>query len=142
VGKRSLCWCPRCGANVVDVDGYCMLGHRLVGDSPDPTEVAPEDPMRISPGTSSAQEPGAQKKPRGPSRALSRGERVTASPGAGSHDELAPVWTQLEDITEAQHDDPIFAFAPAPRIDWGPEGRAGYLKSDLGLLRRLKPQTR
>jgi hypothetical protein len=47
VTKELLCWCPRCGANVIDVDGYWMLGHRLSGDCMEPPDATGE--ARIPP---------------------------------------------------------------------------------------------
>ncbi len=103
-----------------------MLGHRLTGDSPDPAAPDPREPERFAFAP--------------PDQVMTT--HVVTALDSHSDDPTGPVWTQLEDITETQQDDPIFAFAPAPRIDWGPKGRTGFATRDRGLLKRLRPQTR
>lgn len=111
----TFCWCPVCESEVVDSGGYCMLGHRLLGDDPSyrgdsPTAApagAPPPPVRIGPPT-----PPPPRRPEVPIDRVAAGFSV-----------LAParlVFKALESSSELDRGDPITAFAPAPIMDWGP----------------------
>jgi hypothetical protein len=110
--------CPRCGTEVEDAGGYCLLGH----------------PLRLSAPVDSLKELRAEV-----DRALAdvKAEAVemlqTVSVGAaagpppppptGPHPgTFSPLQREADEST-----DPLEDFAPPPRMDWGPE---------RGLLRR------
>jgi hypothetical protein len=112
-------FCPLCATEVQDVGGYCRLGHRLRLDPPQASlgelrdeverafgeaEVVRQDALvgattgrgRVAPPSS------GQAPPRAPR---------PATPGAGPRPRHASPAAA----------DPITAFAPPPRMDWGPE---------------------
>ena len=49
------------------------------------------------------------------------------------------IWQLLEAGAELRAQDPIAAFAPAPRMDWGPS-RIGFLRDRLS-FRSLRPRS-
>jgi hypothetical protein len=95
-------FCPRCSSTVENKDGYCLLGHPLRTAS----GVAGESPLAdLRREVNDAFEDGSP----GLERALTPAVAAEISepqPGRPSR-YLSP-------------DDPISAFAPAPRMDWGP----------------------
>jgi hypothetical protein len=133
-------YCQNCAADVYDVGGMCARGHRLPPSSigelraeidrtfehamaevaallaeptrpPAPPRMAPPPPPPPSVITSP------------PAPAQSPPGQVPPPPA-----HKTSVWSQLETETRVDADgsDPIAAFAPSPRMDWGPE-RASLL---------------
>ncbi len=126
----QLRFCPRCRADVEDVGGFCLLGHRL----PEAVVSDPVDDLRVEVDL-----------------ALSKVERdvaaaLDAQDGSSASAEVpaeVPVWQQLKDDDEevaedmratsrkiydelsdnepVSRTDPIIAFSPSPRAEWGPE---------------------
>jgi hypothetical protein len=102
--------CPRCGTEVEDVGGYCLLGH----------------PLRLSAPVDSLKELRAEV-----DRAMidvkSQVEMLQTVPvGVGEGPPPPPSTTRpgLFATLEAEPTsgtDPLEDFAPAPRMDWGPE---------------------
>jgi hypothetical protein len=107
-------FCPLCATEVQDVGGYCRLGHRLSLDPPQASLGELRDEVdrafgeaelvaarasaggassRTGPAPSSSQPP-----PRPAPESRPKARRGVSAPG-----------------------DPITAFAPPPRMDWGPE---------------------
>lgn len=119
-------FCSRCGTDVEDVGGFCLLGHRLaveaaissLGDLRVEVDKAFEEArMQVANALATASgHPSAPPPPPPP-------------PGhvAGPIEEATrpSVWSALEDCHEAPGD-PIVAFAPAPRMDWGPQRKARW----------------
>jgi len=107
-------FCPRCNAEVEDVGGFCLLGH----------------PLRVSAPVSSLSELRAEVD-------LAFEEaRVQVAPVLGEAPPPPPPPSHMHramklvaDEPAAEGPDPIVDFAPAPRMDWGPEKQ--------GLLKRL-----
>ena len=118
-------FCEKCAAEVEDVGGFCLLGHPLRLDPaiPSVSHVRNEvdrvlDEVRLE-GSPAAPEGPAQPPP----------------PPAGG--EARPsLWASLDDERSTRSADPIEAFAPPPRMDWGPEERASLLQR--GLRRRQR----
>ncbi len=122
-------FCPRCNADVEDAGGFCLLGHRLSLDAP----VAPMSALRAevdrafadarfeveSVLTATAPPPPVPVATAPPPPRPSRPD--TAS---------QVLFTPPNQFAAVTQDDPITAFAPAPRMDWGPERRRFLSKRD------------
>lgn len=101
-------FCPQCRAEVEDAGGFCLLGHPLRGTAP----VASLSQLRAE-----------------VDRAFEEA-RVQVAVALGEPPPPPPPVTHLDlEIAESAGavGDPIVDFAPAPRMDWGPE-RQGLLK--------------
>ena len=116
----DLRYCDRCGAEVQDTGGFCLLGH----------------PLRLDPVIASVSEwrreldrafDEARPEPNGPEPVA---EAVDHGPAGRS------LWAVLGKPEGAVANDPISAFAPAGRMDWGPEERSSFLARSL---RRRRP---
>jgi hypothetical protein len=109
-------FCQRCGSDVADTGGFCLLGHRL---SALPTGAPPPPPPPVMSdlhdeveqafGAARAQVAAAST-PEAPARARSR---YVSS--------VEATWAELEAAPAPAPDDPINTFAPPPRMDWGPQ---------------------
>lgn len=111
----SRAFCNRCGAEVDDVGGFCLLGHRLSALAPPPPPPPPpatSDVARIE-GSVTPAAPAPEAAEAAPSRYASSIERT---------------WAELESAPAPAPDDPINTFAPPPRMDWGPQRSAFRLK--------------
>jgi hypothetical protein len=104
-------FCPQCQAEVEDAGGFCLLGHRFSAAAPaaslrdlrDEVDRAFEE-ARVQ--VAHALDPAGTPPP--PPAVVSSVSLVIEQGGASGND-------------------PIVEFAPAPRMDWGPE-RQGLLK--------------
>lgn len=128
----TLRFCPRCRTDVEDAGGFCLLGHRF--------PVAEGDPV----ADLRAEVDSAFEKVRFDLEgALSRvDQRVPASVAAAPSAPLPvyeqlrdddselvaeiksarhDVWSELRDDKPISRDDPIVAFSPSPRAEWGPD---------------------
>jgi len=105
-------FCPRCNASVEDVGGFCLLGHRL-------SEASSRGTLsELRAEVDQAFEEARVKV------AVTLGE-VVGPPPPPPVMATTPVFVYEE--PQAAGSDPITEFAPAPRMDWGPE-RSGLLK--------------
>jgi hypothetical protein len=52
------------------------------------------------------------------------------------------IWRELEDLEAGLLDDPIAAFAPSPRMDWGPDELLPLPRGLRSLLRKGGAQRR
>lgn len=126
----TLRYCATCATEVEEREGHCLLGH----------------PLRLQPLTSSltdlrAEVDKAFEQAREQiSTAL---EAAPATPSAGPPPPPPPhrrssifetAWEQLEEDEQLQND-PISAFAPAPRMDWGPRRDEREKKGRFGRSR-------
>ena len=114
-------FCSQCRAEVEDVGGYCLLGHPLAKAAPDngslsslraEVDRAFED-ARIQVASFVGEASNAPPPPPPPQGA----------PAAPTH----TTYPTIEETVVGP--DPIADFAPAPRMDWGPERKS--------LLKRL-----
>ncbi len=134
----TLRFCPTCRSEVEDVGGFCLLGHRLALAAPtaplaelraDVDRAFEEAQARVSEvlatvpaGGSAAPVPP----PRPPAVASIATKTVAAPPSAEATPPPVPppsapaAYSALSSDAVVQGD-PIAAFAPAPRMDWGPE---------------------
>ena len=120
-------FCEKCSAEVEDVGGFCLLGHPLKLDPLIPSvahvrhevdrvlEEVRDERYRQDEGNGSGGETHAQPPPP-PDGRLARGFSLWESFG--------------KDFGE-RSDDPIEAFAPPPRMDWGPSDRSSLLQRAL-----------
>ena len=121
-------FCPTCHAEVEDTGGFCLLGHSLRVAAPDShdslsalraeVDQAFED-ARVAVGhaLSEVEAPMAP-----PAHAPSAPAFEAAAPPPPP-----PAMFHVEEGYSGEGSDPIADFAPAPRMDWGPE-RQGFLK--------------
>jgi hypothetical protein len=100
-------YCTTCAAEVEDAGGFCMLGHRL----------APATPSFDGYGTDSDDAGSTHRStPTGPVPS-----RPTPPPPPPVAQFSEPsVWDEIEGEPMGDND-PITSFAPAPRMDWGPD---------------------
>lgn len=123
-------FCPRCRADVDNVEGFCLLGHRL----PDLPADDPIAQLRDAVDAAFTQVEVDLKS----LSANVEGSAPEASPDVFSSlaptttdDDLAErmveakrsVWAELTRDQDLALNDPIVGFAPSPRMDWGPERR-------------------
>ena len=139
-------FCPTCGAEVTDAGGYCLLGHSLRLQPP--VESLAELRSEVDRAFEAARRQLAQVIAEGPGApagehaqappATNGGQPVVGSPAVGAPVRRVPppppppparrdVFSRLEDESPASTSDPITAFAPPARMDWGPE-RSGLRK--------------
>jgi hypothetical protein len=103
-------YCHICKAEVVDFGGTCKQGHAF---APSPSKPTPPPPP-----------PRQVQTPPPPPPPPVRAEPST-------------VWKVLEQ-GGFQSNDPIAAFAPPPRMSWGPENEAPIVRSVRSLIDRTK----
>ncbi|HEX2050971.1 MAG TPA: hypothetical protein VHJ34_10135 [Actinomycetota bacterium] len=160
-------YCPACRQDVTDVGGYCLLGHDLrlasavprverlrteVDDAFDDARVEIErafEDVRAHVAVDAAVvvapagPPPPPPPPPAPVHAPPAPPHAVVPPPADASDgfvaRAATVWRSLEHDEAALAGDPIEAFAPPPRMDWGPERPALLSRSGrrarLGLRR-------
>lgn len=161
----ALRFCHRCASEVEDAGGFCLLGHPLRLEPPIPSvshirdevdrafvearieaaEPAPTEPEPQQLCGAPGQEPQPEPVPAPVSRAepppaLESDPLDTATPPPpplGTR-RRPTVWESLDEDEAPDASDPIAAFAPAGRMDWGPD-RNGVLP--LVLRRREDPAT-
>jgi hypothetical protein len=140
----SFRYCKVCAAEVDDVEGYCLLGHPLRLEPAIPSVAEMRDEVSRALGEA-RRDVAAESEPGGDAvttveRAslddLSDAAEMTWSPPPPVEDASRTVWGPLTEDLPAEGD-PITAFAPASRMDWGPE-RTG-IKSRNPLRRRARP---
>jgi hypothetical protein len=142
-------YCPRCDTDVEDVGGFCLVGHRL-SQAPITASISPLSDLRaevdkafeearlqvaaaLAPlaglgGT--GQTPTRSSAPPPPPPALEAEEEIAVP--TRSYDGLF----ETMESKEPTGVDPINAFAPAPRMDWGPE----HSSKLNGIVKRSHPE--
>lgn len=121
-------YCPRCRAEVEDAGGYCLLGHPLRLEAPVESlsalraevDRAFED-ARIE--VSAAVAATALPTPAEAATPMATPAAPSPPPAPARPDPFAA----LRGENCASGPDPMAQFAPAPRMDWGPE-RHGLLR--------------
>lgn len=128
-------YCPKCGTDVEDVGGFCLLGHSLklasvtdsVGDLRAEVdrvfeEVREQVHAKIATVTGEMPAVVAPPPPPPPEQPTVVVEAVEEA----TQTDLDPLWANFDDELAPNGHDPIAAFAPSPRMDWGPErGKRG-----------------
>ena len=138
-------FCTRCRADVEDVGGFCLLGHRFpvtAADDPLADLRAEVDQafQKVQAEVATALDPV-----RTSTADLFRSDLPGPEPIA--EDEMLEemqvtskaLWAPLEEDAPVSRNDPIVAFAPSPRMDWGPEGSKLKRKSGRSGVRRSRP---
>jgi hypothetical protein len=132
-------FCPSCHTEVEARDGHCLLGH----------------PLRLEAPVSSISELRAEvDKAFEDARAEIAAVLVTEVPGHAVLTGVAPgsmpppppppasrfesVWRELEAAEPERPSDPITAFAPPPRMDWGPRKSDSRLRMPFTRTRATK----
>ena len=144
-------FCPGCTEEVEDTGGFCLLGHRLALEAPTASlqelreeidrsfegsgmEVSVAEGKSLSveaEGSLGTLEPAAVMAPPRPPVVSEPGREGTARPTRlrrvpppppppRKPSPRAAVYRELESDVEIEAD-PIAAFAPPPRMDWGPD---------------------
>ena len=123
----ELRFCPRCRADVEDAGGFCLLGHRF--------PVADADPIadlraQVDNAFSKVQlevaavfetEPASDVPTPAPSSLY---EELAEDDGEVAEEMRVTsrkVYEELAFDAPVSRTDPIIAFSPSPRADWGPE---------------------
>ena len=124
-------YCPSCGTDVEDAGGFCLLGHPLrlqaMTDAETLTDLRTEVHKAFEDAKVQVEEALGQininvpPPPPGPRSTVAPATdaRELDQPGTPvrTYDDL---WRTLEEDA-AKGEDPITAFAPPPRMDWGPQ---------------------
>ncbi|MDQ3955842.1 MAG: hypothetical protein M3285_09865 [Actinomycetota bacterium] len=132
-------FCQKCENEVEDTGGFCLLGHRLTLDAPTASldelraevdrsfeEARLEIEALVSSGSGGSPSPTPIAAPVGPASpstvpvAPVRRMPPPPPPPPARKASYGQVWKELEKDIDLTND-PINAFAPAPRLDWGPE---------------------
>jgi glucan phosphorylase len=156
----TLRYCSSCAAEVEERDGYCLLGHpvRLTAPTDSLSELRAEvdrafEKARVE--ITTALEDATGEIPlvqAGLAEALNglAEEHSKAAPTTVAHASPPPppppldrrtnsifqaVWEEQENEDLLSQKDPITAFAPAPRMDWGPKRGEEQKKSRFGRSR-------
>ena len=108
-------FCHHCNASVEDVGGFCLLGHRL-SEAPS-TGTLSELRAEVDQAFEEARVKVA----------VSLGEAVPPPPPPVMAPSPQMAALRIPEAPQTGVSDPITEFAPAPRMDWGPE-RSGLLK--------------
>jgi hypothetical protein len=141
-------YCPRCDAEVEDLGGYCMLGHSMkltpITELVELRDLKAEvdkafadaelevasviasvtgemEAVASGPAPSTVG-PALQKPPPPPPPPPERFE-VFEDVDEAAKERYASFWKTIDEDPEPSASDPITAFAPSPRMDWGPEGK-------------------
>jgi hypothetical protein len=142
-------YCPKCAAEVEDLGGYCALGHSLMlrplseitdlGDlKAEVNKAFAEAESQVASVLASVQAVTGELPavPPPPPQASTQAAPPAPPPARyadefDEYDEEARVrsqtfWQALDDEDpEPSRTDPITAFAPSPRMDWGPNKAPG-----------------
>ena len=141
-------FCTRCSAEVQDVGGFCLLGHPLkaspIGDALDELRAEVDkrfedvrselDSIDAHVDLASFDDPPVSAPPPPPPPSLPSPPAPPVALEDDEEDRLDPatlqqsykkVWAELDPDAEVSADDPIYAFAPAGGMDWGPN-RPGW----------------
>ena len=129
-------YCPKCQTDVEDVGGFCLLGHSLrlrpITESLDDLRAEVDkafEEVRVQvaavTGEIPAIQPDAAAPPPPPPLPDDLEEQTKTK--------MTELWADFDDDVRAATD-PITAFAPNTRMDWGPEGskrskRRGFKRS-------------
>ncbi len=121
-------YCPRCRADVEEVDGHCLLGHNLRLAAPSGSlntlrdeidSVFEEAQVAVAVAVGGPQSPPAPRAHYAPTRF----ERPSDPPAPPAPKPVPPPSLASHPVAP----DPIAAFAPPPTMDWGPQ-RARFLR--------------
>lgn len=146
-------FCHRCGSDVEDAGGFCLLGHPLRLEPLIPSVAEIRDEVREALQDVELPEAGDEPAPSAVGAGRVGADAVASPPGLDNPPSLPPrsiapsppaaghahhtVWQSLDESPSPDSvelpGDPIAAFAPPPRMDWGPE-RTG--------VRELRPLRR
>jgi hypothetical protein len=135
-------YCKVCAGDVEEVDGHCLLGHALKLAPPIPSVAEMRDEVSRALG-----EARIEARPDAGGQAASgdvgddlnhlwEPRAMTWSPPPPVQDPQQTVWGPLAEELPMEGD-PITAFAPASRMDWGPD-RSG-LRARNPLKRKAGP---
>jgi hypothetical protein len=112
-------FCPLCATEVQDVGGYCRLGHRLRLDPPQASLGELRDEVERAFGDAEVVRREALV-----GAATGRGgvaPSISPQPPARRATQAPPGAAPRSRPVSPAAADPITAFAPPPRMDWGPE---------------------
>jgi hypothetical protein len=150
----TLRYCSRCAGEVEDAGGFCLLGHRLSLEPLIPPLAQMRGEVARALGAPRVEVLGADGVPKAADPYRMAAERarieISGTPGterqASASREADPqrsptVWEVLQEAISDPPEDPMAAFSPPSRMDWGPQERTKFLTS-LRLSLRPEAQTR
>jgi hypothetical protein len=136
-------FCPSCHTEVEERDGFCLLGHplRLEAPSASLTELRAEVDKAFE--AAQAELDAIVHVTEIPNLAATPSTPVSMTPpppppASGAVTRFQFVWEKLEAEEPAEPSDPITAFAPPPRMDWGPKRGDSRLKMRFARSRATK----
>jgi hypothetical protein len=120
-------YCPKCSAEVEDLGGFCALGHSLMLTPI--TEISELGDLRAEVDKAFAEAElqvasvlaSVTGKPPPPPPTPAVEEDIFIEYDEEARERYDTFWKTLENDPEPSRSDPITAFAPAPRMDWGPD---------------------
>jgi hypothetical protein len=116
--------CPKCATEVEDRGGYCALGHRLRLNSIDGSiEDLRAEIDQVFEAARLEVSGVIQGSPPAPPAATAPPVEDDIPSTEVYRERARGVWAALEE-DNSMEDDPIEAFAPPPRMDWGPKRSA------------------
>ena len=121
-------YCPRCNAEVEDTGGFCLLGHPLKLHAPVDSLAALR--AEVDRAFAPAPDPVGAAVARGRVPEEKRAAVAPPPPPPESRPQSPLRHNPFDDLSlpaDVDGSDPINAFSPAPRMDWGPS-RIGVLK--------------
>lgn len=116
----ALRFCPTCAGEVDSIDGFCMLGHSVKLSAPvqSLTQFRAEEKTGSAPAVTQF---GAEEK----SGSVPVATLPPPPPGSEApldgFGRFGRLWRAEQSGPAFNASDPITAFAPQPRMDWGPD---------------------
>jgi hypothetical protein len=117
-------FCPSCHTEVEARDGFCLLGHplRLAAPTSSISELRAEVDKAFEDARAEIATVLITEVPGLPVQlgAVSRAPVMAPPPPPPPASRFETVWQEQEAAEPESASDPIVAFAPPPRMDWGP----------------------
>ena len=121
-------FCPTCHTEVEDAGGFCLLGHSLRVAAPDSTDSLSALRAEVDQAFEDARVAVGHALTETPLRGAAEAPATPAAPAVhAAPPPPPPARPGINEGFTGEGHDPITDFAPAARMDWGPESK-GFLK--------------
>ncbi len=121
----QLRFCPQCRADVEDAGGFCLLGHRLPETTADPlAELRAEVDLSFAKVHTEVATVVDSIEPAAPPAEVPVWQQLGEDDEAVAEEMRATsrkIYDELSQDDPISRSDPIIAFSPSPRAEWGPE---------------------